>query len=173
MELAQQEKEQITHVMGRIERDNPGAHSGNLVVSGSGSMVMHGIDRGKTIGDIDIFTTTEMWLRMHDSPQWLTYAPSTLDHERRFDPAFLYQKVSFNLPRTENRGGVDTMDVNVFSDWRLRDWGNITLVDLFGESVEIDRVRCVGMEWLLAWKRSVERPKDMADIKLIEEWMEE
>lgn len=166
MEPSRWELEQlaIIKILRTIEDEIPGFDARfNAVVAGSASMVMHRLDRGKQIGDIDLFVTTETWFRMQQSGLWSSYITSDRDDKRRHDPPFLYRKFRWSIE------GVDTMEVNVFFEWRTREWGNIDVKTLFEEAREIDKILCVSMPWLLEWKQGVQRPKDLPDIELIEE----
>lgn len=129
-------------------------------------MAWHGIDRGKQIGDIDLFVTTDIWFEMKLNQEWNSFIPREIAH-RRFDPPYLYQLFPWDLE------GKDVMAVNVFFDWRERDHANISMMELFETSHPIDYLRVCDMDWLLNWKREANRGKDGKDIVLIENFLEE
>lgn len=71
------------------------------------------------------------------------------------------------------RYGLDVLDKDDQEIWLA--WGigddNKGLEELSRDSVVIDGVRFVSPEFLLAWKRSMNRPKDARDIELLEEYL--
>ena len=64
------------------------------------------------------------------------------------------------------------IEVAIFFDWRHRDWGNISVKEMFDNAIDRFGILSVAMDWLLKWKQEVQRPKDLADIELIEEQIE-
>lgn len=161
------EVSQLRYTLMDIEQLTPGVVDCRFdtVVTGSGSMLLHGIDRHKQIGDIDLFARSEVWINLLQSGEWMVYSPSKMDEKRAHDPPYLYRKFQWGV------GGIDTMEVNIFMQWRERGFGDINIRKLFKEAHEIDRMLCCSMAWLLDWKREVRRDKDLPDIDLIEEFI--
>jgi hypothetical protein len=158
------------------------------VLSGSGSLIMQGIDRQRPMGDVDIFVATRIWFDMFKSgipPRacrlcdgetfyvtdegwyiecheclafdkcWSLWTKHPDDEVRRCDPPYL-------------RANLEDIEVNVFSNWRLRSGGNLDVAKTIREAVLVDGIPCVPLERMLEWKREVGREKDLEDIKLIE-----
>lgn len=138
----------------------------DYVVAGSAAMAVHGLDRGKQIGDIDLFLTTDAWFDMLRNDEWNCFVPREIDH-RRHDPPYLYQLFPWDLD------GADVMAINVFFAWRERDHANISVIELFETAEQIEGLTVCNMDWLLGWKREANRGKDGADIKLLERFLEE
>jgi hypothetical protein len=107
------------------------------VINGSGSMVMHGItadDRGRPMGDLDVFVATRHWFEMLDAgyhdQRWAVWTTDPSDPMRRSDPPYL-DGIMYDLP------------VNVFHGWRQRMVGNFNVAFYLANPVIIDGVRCV------------------------------
>ncbi len=64
------------------------------------------------------------------------------------------------------------MDVEVWPSW-YHDGLRLSLTQLIDRSVVIDGVRFVSPEFLLEWKQASRREKDLADIKILEEYLSE
>jgi hypothetical protein len=135
------------------------------MVNGSGAMVLQGIsetERGRPVGDLDIFCATALWFDLwayrHQTQdvRWQLVTPNPDDPRRRCDPPIL---------RTFMYG----LEVDVFSGWRYRAWGNFDVNGLIANAALIDgRWPCARLEFILAWKREVRRDKDVGDIAVLE-----
>ena len=130
-------------------------------VCGSGVMVMHGIERDRPMGDLDIFCTTALWFKLYEDISggltWGLFLPDPYDAKRRCDPPYLF----INMMELE---------VNVFFDWRLRDVGNIDVNEMIAGATEIDGIPVASLMTLYQWKSDILREKDEPDLRAIEEY---
>jgi hypothetical protein len=136
------------------------------VINGSGSMIMHGItseDRGKEMGDLDIFVPTATWFNYYHGRVRTVYNihfcveyTDPYDPRRRCDPP-LIRAVMYGLP------------VDMFFSWRRRGVGDIDINFMLNNVVEIDGVNCVPLQMVYDWKCQVGRAKDQRDIELLKE----
>jgi len=129
---------------------------GQYALAGSAAMVLSGIQRAKEMGDLDIFVSTRLWFQILDEPgiDWQIFTTDPDDFHRRCDPPYLYATI-FGL------------EVNIFSGWRTRGRGDIDVNLWVHNAKPIEGLMCVPLEFLLDWKRSVGRSKDIDDIKLL------
>lgn len=149
----------------------PEAH---YLLGGSASMVLHGIDR--ELGDVDVFTTTREWhsLWAHRgtrmSPVWgnnKSYSHLVLPdngNHRRFDPPILrYWMADLNLK------------IDLFYSWKIRNHQTTTdLVHIWdNHRVIVNGLPTTSLGWLRSWKETAGRPKDLEDIKLIDQYFDE
>lgn len=126
-------------------------------VNGSGSMIMHGItaeERGKPMGDLDIFVATRRWFELYRSNSWALHTMDPSDPTRRQDPPFLRRQIY-------------DLDVDVFQSWRVRHVGDFDVAFYMLNSVVVDGVPCAPLQFLLDWKREVGRAKDQVDIEVL------
>jgi hypothetical protein len=140
-------------------------------INGSGSMIMHGItaeERGKPMGDLDIFVATHRWFQLYSEtsqrqlvdgswsrePRWDLHTTDPKDRLRRCDPPFL-------------RRNLAGLDVDVFQSWRVRQVGDFDVAFYMANSVVIDDVPCVPLQFILDWKSEVGRAKDQVDIEVL------
>lgn len=145
-----------------------GLSPNEVVLSGSAAMVAYGIDRGKQIGDIDLFVTTAAWFMLRETGSFGTYITHTNDSRRRHDPPYLYKLVPWGLE------GKDVIEINVFFEWRTRDHANISVKELFERANPVQNFGlCADMRWLLEWKEAADREKDQDDMPLIKKLLGE
>lgn len=136
-------------------------------LAGSGVMVLHGIERSKEMGDVDIFCDTRLWFDImsgsrswHDQHgsviDWRVFTTDPDDDKRRCDPPYLFA----------NFYG---LEVNIFYHWRRRLIGDIDVATwiLNSEKVGEGRWPCVPLQMLLDWKEQIGRDKDQMDIEAI------
>jgi len=147
----------------------------DYLLGGSASMVLHGIDR--QLGDVDVFTTTKQWFSLMHGFVFSTH-PGTWhgfrhfqhdlilpdnENHRRFDPPILrYNMGDLNLK------------VDVFHSWKVRDHKTTTdLVHIWdNHRVIVNGLPTTSLGWLRAWKQAAGREKDLEDIKLIDEYLD-
>jgi hypothetical protein len=136
-------------------------------VNGSGSMIMHGItaeERGKPMGDLDVFVATRRWFELlwQEHPRlpgmrikaWALHTTDPEDGLRRQDPPFLRRRLR-------------DLDVDVFQSWRVRHVGDFDVAFYMANSVVIEGVPCVPLQFILDWKSEVGRAKDQIDIEVL------
>jgi hypothetical protein len=131
-------------------------------INGSGSMIMHGItaeQRGKPMGDLDIFVATDLWFDLYHMGAWTLYTTDPADPRRRSDPPLL-------------RRTILDLDVDVFQSWRVRHIGDFDVAFYMNNSVIVDDVPCVPLQFILDWKCEVGRAKDVRDVAILERWLE-
>lgn len=143
-------------------------------VNGSGSMIMHGItaeDRGKPMGDLDIFVPTRRWFELFAADNagstsfswwspWEVFTTDPTDRLRRQDPPYLTREIM-------------GLRVDVFHSWRVRHVGDFDVAFYMANSVVIDGVPCVPLQFILDWKSEVGRAKDQVDIEVLKRWAQE
>lgn len=139
------------------------------VLNGSGSMIMHGItaeERGKLMGDLDIFCATRLWFNLlsgiHqtlDDVSWSLFTTDPMDQKRRADPPYLISQMY-------------GLEVDVFFDWRKRGVGDFDVNFYLCNQVYIEEVPCAPLQFILDWKRTTGRAKDVFDIQVLEERLE-
>jgi hypothetical protein len=140
----------VTDILEELDLDK-----NQIAVTGSGVMALYGIDR--EIGDLDIMSTTRYWFELFKDPTWKVFTTDPSDAKRRCDPPYLYRVVNGT-------------EVNVFHDWRIRDRGNIDFNEIFrNRRVKVRGWPCIDLEFLFSWKAEVARPKDIKDLTLIGE----
>lgn len=156
-------RERITRILSELQLP-----ASNYMINGSGSMILQGIteeERGRPVGDLDIFCATRLWFdlwsyrhnnKTSESLRWQLVTPNPDDSRRRCDPPIL---------RTFMYG----LEIDVFHSWRWRTYGNFDVNGIIANSVLVEnRWPCAKLEFILAWKREVQRDKDLADIKVLE-----
>lgn len=147
-------RERIVRILSDLELP-----SSQYMINGSGSMILQGIteeERGRPVGDLDIFCATRLWMDRLFSQQWQLVTPNPNDFRTRCDPPIL-RSVLYGL------------EIDIFHSWRWRTYGNFDVNGMITNSVLVDgRWPCATLEFILAWKREVRRVKDIADIKVLE-----
>lgn len=133
------------------------------MVNGSGAMILQGItekERGRPVGDLDIFCATRLWFDLLDKGVWQLVTPNPDDPNRRCDPPML-------------RAFMYGLEVNVLSTWRWRTSGNFDVNGLIRNAILVDgRYSCAHLNFILAWKRETRRKKDIEDVEVIEYFKE-
>jgi len=141
---------------------------GQWVLSGSGTLVMHGIERDRPMGDVDIFLATRPWFELlykgmenafFDAPTWRVYTTDPDDPARRVDPPYIYRMMH-------------GLEVNIFHGWRKRGIGDIDVGFWLNNTEIVDGIPCLPVKFLLDWKEQMGRAKDQTDIESIKKWME-
>lgn len=132
---------------------------GQWVVSGSGVLVLSGIERTRPMGDVDVFVATRTWFETLEDGGWDVWTTAPDDPARRADPPYL-------------RRVMHDFEVNLFFQWRFRDVGNIDVNQRIAEAVHVRGWPCMPLSYMLAWKKWVGREKDMDDIRLLERCVE-
>jgi len=144
---------------------------GQWVLSGSGVLVLNGIERDRPMGDVDIFVATRTWfelfyqsienamLHIESGDYWRIFTTDPTDVKRRADPPYLYRMMH-------------GIEVNVFSDWRKRGIGDIDVAFWLANPEMVEGIPCLPVKFLLDWKEQMGRAKDQTDIESIKKWME-
>lgn len=132
---------------------------GQWVLWGSAVMTLHGIEYGRSFGDVDIFLSTRAWLDLQKDPSWTIFSTNPNDPERRSDPPFLYKYV-------------DGVRVDVFPNWRNRyDYDNFNVSELITNAEIVKGWPCVPLKHIIDFKigRFHQRGayKDLLDADLI------
>jgi hypothetical protein len=147
---------------------------GRSILNGSGVLALHGIERGRPMGDLDVFTTTEDWFyllrgdsrvtyiddfsRNRHTVRWGVFTTKGADQRRMCDPPYLYADM-FGLP------------VNIFYDWRQRPdeqhMGEIHVPSYIKAAQVVDGIPCTPLGFLISWKLSTGRDKDLTDVLAI------
>ncbi len=111
------------------------------VIFGSGPMVVRGLRECK---DIDILVSESVFREYRDKPGWTT---------KKFGDGSDY---------LENDG------IELWAEWGPGEWNEAALI----REVEIiDGLPFVPLEMMLKWKKICGRPKDLADVKTVEEYL--
>lgn len=131
----------------------------NMLVNGSASMVLHGMDR--QIDDVDLFVPTRVWFKLRDNDfRWNTYLTNPWDSELLCDPPFIYR-------------WVQGVEVNVFFAWRRRGYVDIDVADEFRRAVNKSNFLAVPLRQLRRWKVEAGRWKDIHDVHEIDRFLNE
>ena len=136
---------------------------GQWILSGSGVLCLHGIERDRPMGDVDIFVATRLWFEilrsaMYSEDTWKVWTTDPEDPARRSDPPYLYKEMH-------------GIEVNIFSAWRRRQVGNIDVAWWIANAEMVDGWPCVALQFLLDWKDALGRAKDATDIERIQEYL--
>jgi hypothetical protein len=160
--------EELTSVLRELleTHDLDGLTPGNMLVGGSASMVLHGMDR--SINDLDIFVPTKVWFDIRDDhykdegdkPRWGTYLTDPCDRECLCDPPYIYRTV---------RG----VEVNMFFAWRRRGYVDLDTADEFRRAVLKNGYLTVSLRTLRRWKVEAGRAKDLRDVHAIDQFLDE
>ena len=144
---------------------------GQWALSGSGVLVLHGIERNRPMGDVDIFLATRPWfdlffrsinpaqLHVPVAKPWQIFTTIPEDPKRRMDPPYLYKEMH-------------GIEVNVFHQWRQRNIGDIDTAHWVNNAEKVQGWPCVPLQFLLDWKCEVGRAKDQNDIERIKEYLQ-
>jgi hypothetical protein len=127
---------------------------GQYVIGGSGSMVLHGIER--EMRDLDIFVSTALWFTLYESTTltWGLVLPDPEDDATKADPPIL--TVEFlELP------------IEVYFHYRRRSIGDIDTAFWLKNYTLQDGWPCVPLEMIFQWKDQLGRAKDARDMELI------
>lgn len=137
---------------------------GQWALSGSGVLVMHGIERNRPMGDVDIWLATRPWfglLSIDDPTPWGGFLPRwnvfTTDPENpatRCDPAFLFKEMH-------------GIEVNIFCQWRTIGVGDINVTQWINDAELVEGIPCVPLQHILNWKDEMGRAKDSQDIEVL------
>lgn len=112
------------------------------IVFGSGPLAVYGI---RDTGDIDLFVSSELYQKLI-SDGW---------EEKSWDNGGKYL-------RNDN--------VEVDDSWDYGDY-NPSLSELIERAISVQGIPFASLEDVLQWKKAFGRPKDLADIKLIEAYL--
>lgn len=164
------ERGKVHNIMNRILEESPYL-LGNYVLCGSSVIVLHGLQRTRPMGDLDIFCSTRTWFALMSRPGvdefvgayqgtyeqrklWEVVTTDPDDPESRCDPPYLKRKM-FGL------------EVNIFCSWRTRTWGNIDINWLVRVGSQVDGLMCTPIDYLYDWKIEARQDKDVDDIRLL------
>lgn len=113
----------------------------DYAVFGSGPMFAHGL---KDLGhDLDLVARGEAWKMMLQSGQ--------IDTSKGYPIATYFDG-----------------EIEAFDSWGPGKWDTDELIDT---AEEIEGIRFVQLEKVLAWKKVMNRPKDVEHVRLIEEYL--
>lgn len=157
------EKQRLEHILNELIDENV-LKPGHWVLAGSGVMILHGLQRSKPMGDVDIFMATRDWIDVSlrdwlDYVNWDVFTTDPNDFKRRCDPPYLYK---------ETLG----IEVNLFSQWRMRGIGDIDVNGWIHNAENVGGWPCVPLRLLFDWKRSVGRAKDIEDIHVLSQYLD-
>lgn len=134
----------------------------DFIVGGSGSMVLHGMDRD--LGDLDIFTNTRTWFDILErdkgnpgdpwSDKFYLVIPPMWTHER-FDPPILRKWFD----------DLDHLKVDMFYAWKVRAGIEpLNLEKVFREHrVMIDGIPTISLDCIYDIKMPLSEPKHAED----------
>ena len=141
--------------------------AGQFVLSGSAPIVLAGIQRGKPMGDLDVFLATRPWVAMLlsaaktaawrgglDGASWEVWTTDPTDPMTRCDPPYLHRIVC-------------GLEVNIFSSWRVRGIADINAAEMIEEAETVDGLPCIPLELIYGWKLELGRSKDIDDLALL------
>lgn len=136
-------------------------------INGSGSLAMHGVERERPMGDLDIFLTTDLWFSVYNRSQiatgfeqywspgiWTLIVPGEFPQgdSQPFDPPIL-RSTMFDLP------------VDLFLNWRRRNDHSDFDCDTYLKNVtRISGVPCAPLQFIHDWKLGYGRDKDLLDV---------
>jgi hypothetical protein len=152
------EKIRLIRVLDDISNEY-GLLDGEWILCGSGVLVLHGIDRGRPMGDVDIFVATRVWFEIffkeitRENP-WKIFTTEPHDAKRRVDPPYLYRDMH-------------GIEVNIFQDWRRRGIGDIDVAFWMNNAEKVEGWPCTPLQFMLDWKEQVGRSKDATDIECL------
>lgn len=157
--------------MNEVERiiricDDLNLRPGEWVLNGSGVLALHGIERGRPMGDMDIFCSTEQWIELltcnhpwrDSSRRWNIFTTNGCDPRRMCDPPYLYATFY-------------GLEVNIFQSWRQRPhergMGDMFIPDYIAAAELVQSVPCAPLGFIISWKLSTGRTKDLTDVLAI------
>jgi hypothetical protein len=143
----------------RIHRimDELSLPEGQFVLSGSAVLILHGIQRSRPMGDLDVFLATRPWMEMAIGTLtggWRIWTTDPTDPVRRCDPPYLVKEVC-------------GLEVNIFHAWRRRGIGDLDPNVMIRNAELVRGLPCNPLEFMLDWKLEVGRDKDLEDIRLL------
>lgn len=158
------ERERVVQILRAL--DLP---SGQYVVSGSAVMILHGIPRRKSMGDLDLFVATRLWFDLLDRryppayggrlpPAWDVFTTDPSDPACRSDPPYLLREIH-------------GLEVNIFHGWRRRGIGDIDVAFWIRNSVDVEGWPCLPLTFLYQWKLEMGRAKDVDDLQAIQSYL--
>lgn len=158
------EKNRLRRILDEFSMTH-GLLDGEWVLSGSGVLVMHGIDRGRPMGDVDIFVATRTWFEIFfrglldiENP-WKIFTTDPDDPKRRADPPYLYRDMY-------------GIEINIFHSWRKRSIGDIDVAWWLVNAEKIEGIPCVTLQLIMDWKEQLGRSKDQQDIEVLKKYMQ-
>lgn len=137
--------------------------SGQFFIGGSTGLALRGI---RDFGDIDIGVTTRYWIELLRRGDWSVWSTDP-DGPIRCDPPYLMKHIG-------------STEINVFHSWRRREASETEYNDfnlVFHDGIEeVYDWPCIKLSILLRQKidavmKEPARPKDVADLKLITDYM--
>lgn len=181
-----------TRYMNEVERivkicDELALPPDQWVLNGSAVLALRGIDRGRPMGDMDVFCSTEAWFDVYHSMivgiamsaargsgtlgNWELILPDGDNHVERCDPPFL-------------RRSMYGLEVDLYFQWRRREAGPddydprryIESAEYIYPSGDIDgedfnSIPCVPLGFIIGWKMGMGRVKDLRDVAVIKEYL--
>lgn len=115
---------------------------GSYVVFGSFPLAVAGI---RETYDIDIFVSEEEFQKLRES--------------------------GWQVVHKENSGAFLAYDIfEAFKSWNTNTY-NPTFTEVLSGATLIEGIRVASLEEVLKWKKAFSRPKDLADVKVIEEYL--
>lgn len=163
------ERDRLEHILTQLDLPQ-----GQWVVSGSGVLVLHGIERSRPMGDLDIFVATRLWFSLLNqsiaaptppdgagerASLWSVWTTDPNDRARCVDPPYLFREVY-------------GLEVNVFFNWRRRGIGDIDVAFWMANAEYVSGWPCIPLQFLLDWKVEVGRAKDRDDIPVLQRHLE-
>jgi hypothetical protein len=150
---------------------------GEYFFNGSSVLALHGINRDRPMGDIDIFVTTALWFDLleksgytrttrlspstlaQEEGRWWVIQPDRKDFKRRIDPPIL---------RTYLFG----ITVDIFLNWRKRGGpGDFDPALYLLNTERINGLPCAPLQLIMDWKLGAGRSKDLLDVVAIREYL--
>lgn len=136
-------------------------------LNGSGALALHGVEREREMGDLDVFMATSVWFECFEgllSPDpdstWHLVLPDPRNPTRRCDPPII-------------RGVLHGLTVDLFLNWRRRTSGNFDPA-LYLNNLQYpsgDLYPCAPLEFILDWKLGQGRNKDLLDVVSIRQFL--
>lgn len=142
-------RDHLIHILNQLDLPKD-----KIVLGGSAVLALRNI---RKVRDVDIFARRSLWDRLEASGDWVRWDPSPDDPVRHSDPPYLIMVV-------------DGTEVNIFYDWKHKGY----LIDVQWHIDNSDQVAgwpSVNLNHLLQWKEHFRRPKDVEDIKLINDYL--
>jgi hypothetical protein len=150
--------------------------SDQWVLNGSAVLALHGIDRGRPMGDMDVFCSTAAWFEIYhqmivgiamrgEPNRWELVLPDGDNIEERCDPPFL-------------RRSMHGLEVDLYFQWRRRENGpddydprryieHAEFISTDGT----DHLPCVPLGFIIGWKLGMGRAKDYRDVAAIKQYL--
>lgn len=126
---------------------------GEFVVFGSGPMEAHGIRKA---GDLDLLVTDKLWDELVAAGN-----QPIVDDWDMIDADGVSRKV--------HKEKLNIGNIELYHTWPDIEE---TPTEVINNADVFDGVRFGKLEYVLEWKRNFNRPKDKADVKLIEEYLD-